>query len=98
VSYTANTDIRLFIQHKVHYLKVAYFKPGERTWFVVLTDFWPTPFLRVNQQPQSRCIHTAYHVHQKGFMNQIFEQSNFKGTKEIKTDKSVTEQYSRYSD
>jgi hypothetical protein len=93
VSYTAHTDIRVFIKQKVHYLRVACFKPDERTWCVVLTDFGlHHSYASINSRITDVFTEPTMPI-KKGFMNQIFNQSHFKGTKEIRTNKPVPEQY-----
>jgi len=91
--YTASTDIHVFIKQKVHYLWVACFKPDERTWCVVLTDFGLHRFYAsINSRITDVFTHPTIPI-QKGFTNQIFNHPHFKGTKEIKTNKPVPEQY-----
>lgn len=93
MSYTTNTDIRVFIKQKVHYLRVACFKPDERTWCVVLTDFGlHRSYASINSRITGVFTEPTMPI-KKGFMNQIFNQSHLKGTKEIKTNKPVPEQY-----
>ena len=69
------------------------FKPDERTWCVVLTDFGlHRSYASINSRITDVFKEPTMPI-KKGFMNQIFNQSHFKGTKEIKTNKPVPEQY-----